>query len=344
MKLVSLLQPDFLAAGFGLAAVSCLILVVVRPRNLAAWTGLGVCTLLAYQFRPAVQFLVLLLPLFAGWFLWLREGPSLGRVLRLTATTAVVTLGPFLLFCALRAATVGNFGVVSFGGSNVASCVINFLDRELVDELPIEQRQLAKKIHKQRRIRGWKPMRIDSDPIVHFQQGSDNLFRIARNVAKEESRKAERRGEIEPRDPEISINVDLDRRLTELAVEIIRLRPALYLFWVRSAFKYGMRQLFDYVWIVGPLVLLLLSVPIAWIRRGAPSRRGEGPQSEFSGSRAADLTMLATLALAYYFGYLLLVSCTYFPFDRYFVSLTLFLPSAIVACLFVVWRRILRPR
>jgi len=39
--------------------------------------------------------------------------------------------------------------------------------------------------------------------------------------------------------------------------------------------------------------------------------------------------------------YLLLVSLISFPFTRYFVSLTLFLPSALCAQFFVMWRRIL---
>jgi hypothetical protein len=263
------------------------------------------------------------------------------RVLRLTAATAALTLVPFLLFCALRAVTVGDFGLVSFGGSNVAASVVNFLDRRLVLELPPESSPMAKKILQQRRKRGWEPMRMDSDPIVYFQQGSENLFRIARNVAKQESRRAARQEGAE-HDPEISINVDLDRRLTVLATQIIRRRPALYLNWIRHGMTLGMRQIFDYVWIVVPLSLLLISLPIAWLRNGRRSREPIGPRSSFPGSRAADLTMLALLGFGYFFVYLLLVSCTYFPFDRYFVSLTLFLPSALVACLYVVWQGILR--
>ena len=68
------------------------------------------------------------------------------------------------------------------------------------------------------------------------------------------------------------------------------------------------------------------------------------PFCTFAGSRAASLTMLAILAVSYFAAYLLVVSCTYFPFDRYFVSLTLFIPSALAAGLFETWRGILKPR
>ena len=148
----------------------------------------------------------------------------------------------------------------------------------------------------------------------------------------------------EPTDPEININVDLDRRLTRLATQIIRLRPALYLNWIRHASVYGLNQLANYLWIVAPFLLLVLSLPIAWLRRSTRPEVPADSQNGFVGSRAASLSMLTLLALTYFSSYLLLVSCTFFPFDRYFVSLTLFIPSALVACLFEIWRRILIPR
>lgn len=344
MRLVGLLQPDFYSAAFVLIAVSCLLFVVSNPRRWPAWIGLGLGVFLAYQFRPAAQFLVVLLPMLAGSFLWLSGGTSLQQVLGLSAATAAVTLVPFLLFCTLRWVTVGNFGLVSFGGSNLAASVVNFLDGELVRELPEESRDLAKRILKQRRQRGWEPMRLDSDPMEHFRQGSDNLFRIARNVAKQESRRAARQPGAPPIDPEIDINVDLDRRLARLAGAIIQRRPALYVNWIRQASLYGLRQLGDFLWIVVPTLLLVVSLPIAWFRR--PNRKEVPADSSatFAGSRAASLSMLTLLAASYFGAYLLLVSATYFPFDRYLVSLTLFIPSALVATLFEIWRRILRPQ
>ena len=79
VNLIGLLQPDFLSAAFVLISVSCLLLVVTNTRNWAAWVGMGLGVPLAYQFRPAAQFLVLLVPVFAGVFLWLRRGSSLRR-------------------------------------------------------------------------------------------------------------------------------------------------------------------------------------------------------------------------------------------------------------------------
>ena len=342
LSLAGLLQPDFLSAAFVLISVSCLLLVVTNTRHWAAWVGLGISTLLAYQFRPAAQFLVLVLPIFAGIFLWLRDRPPIRHVLRLTGATAAVTLVPFVLFCTLRFVTVGSFGLVSFGGSNLAASVVNFLDADLVQEVPPDSRDLARKILKQRRARGWETMRLDSDPVEFFRQGSDNLFRIARNVAKIESRRAAREPGAEPIDPEININVDLDRRLSRLATEIIRLRPALYLNWIRHAMVYGLKQLADYRWILVPALLLLLSLPIVWIRRPVRQKVPADSAGPHADSHGSTLAMLILLAVGYFSAYLLLVSATFFPFDRYFVSMTLFIPSALVAVLFETWRRILR--
>lgn len=55
----------------------------------------------------------------------------------------------------------------------------------------------------------------------------------------------------------------------------------------------------------------------------------------------STLIGLLALGVGYFAAYLLLVSLVSFPFTRYFVSLTLFLPSALCAQLFVMWRRIL---
>ena len=341
MTLVSLLQPDFLSAAFVLVSISSLLLVISNTQNWAAWIGIALGVPMAYQFRPAAQFLVLLIPILASIFLWLRCGSPLSRVLRVASITACVTMTPFLLFCALRVVTVGNFGLVSFGGSNLAASVVNFLDTDLVRKVPADSRSLAKKILKKRRIRGWEPMRLDSDPVEHFRQGSDNLFRIARDAAKQESRAAARQEGAQPTDPEININVDVDRRLTRLAIQIIRLRTGLYVNWIRHSSIYGLSQLRNYPWIVVPFILLTFSLPIAWLRRPAPPEVPADSQATFAGSRAASLSTLIVLALGYFTAYLLLVSCTFFPFDRYFVSLTLFIPSALVAGLLEIWRRVL---
>lgn len=58
----------------------------------------------------------------------------------------------------------------------------------------------------------------------------------------------------------------------------------------------------------------------------------------------ATLIGLLLLGVGYLATYLLLVSLVSFPFSRYFVSMTLFLPSALCAQLFVIWQRILPTR
>lgn len=344
VRLASLLQPDFLAAVFALFAVSGLLCVDARPRAWWGWLGVAIGVPLAYHFRPAAQFLVVLVPLLSGFFLVLRQPQSVRSIVSRSAAVALVTLVPFLLFCGLRGAIVGSFGLVSFGGTNVAAAVTNFLDGRLIQELPKRDRPLAKRILQQRKVRGWEPMRLDSDPIPHFQQANENLWRIGRPAAEAVSQlAAKERGNAVARE-DAAANVEWDRRLGRLAFSIIRNRPALYLKWVREALAFGMNQLFDFLWIVGPLLLLAISLPIAWLQPQARHPAESLGHVEFAGSRAAHLTMLAVLAIGYFASYLLLVSMTLFPFDRYFVSTTLFIPTALSAALFELWRGILHTR
>ena len=125
--------------------------------------------------------------------------------------------------------------------------------------------------------------------------------------------------------------------LSRASKAIVRLRPALYFKWVTSALVYGLDQLLDYVWIVAPALLIVFSVPIFLLTARASPASGSSLEPVIS----STLVGLLVLGVGYFTAYLLLVSLVSFPFTRYFVSLTLFLPSALSAQLFVMWRRIL---
>jgi len=340
MTLATFVQPDFLAAAATIVAVSCLLVLVGGPARVSWWIGFGIAVFCAYQLRPAAVFLVAFLPVLGGVLKWLRSDRGWKELWRWAATTALVTFLPFLAFCGLRWSTVGHFGMVSFGGPNQAGLAANFLDGRLVRELPQEHRRLARNMLRMRRQRGWETMHRHSATIDHFVQYSDNIWRVALPVVQQEYKRISALPEGHPermKGMDRPARVVQNEMLSRASKAIVRLRPGLYFKWVTSALVYGLNQLLNYVWIVGPALLILFSLPIFLLATRAAGTTAAPLEPEV----LTTLIGLLALGVGYFAAYLMLVSLVSFPFTRYFVSLTLFLPSALSAQLFVLWHRIL---
>ena len=340
MTLATFVQPDFLAAAAAIVAVSCLLVLVVAPARVGWWIGLGVATFCAYQLRPAAVFLVAFLPVLGVALKWLRGNRSWEQLGLWAATAGLVTFMPFLAFCSLRWVTVGHFGVVSFGGPNQAGMAANFLDGQVVRDLPAEHQHLARNILKKRRKRGWEAMTRRSATFDHFAQYSDNIWRVAIPAAQQEYKRISALPESHPDrvgGMERPARVVQNEMLSKASKAIVRLRPGLYFKWVTSAVVYGLKQLLNCAWIVAPALLILFSTPIFLLA----TRATDTPTPPLEPSLLPTLISLLVLGVGYFAAYLMLVSLVSFPFTRYFVSLTLFLPSALCAQLFVMWQRIL---
>ena len=255
----------------------------------------------------------------------------------------VATLAPYWGFCTIRWVTVHHFGLVSFGGTNLAGLAANFISGGLVPELPAEHRRLAKRMLQLRRRIGWAPMRPGDRAEIFFAQYSDNIWKVANPASRFELRK--RRLELERRrarnevgpDP-IEVwqkqppNVARNTIVGATSKAVIRNRPELYFRWVKAAQLYGLRQLGDYVWIVGPFVIGLLSMPILIVRRktaSVPTDNGGAGAGGPGPSERESLIVVGLLGIGFFFGYLFLVSLVSFPFTRYFQSMILFLPSVL---------------
>ena len=350
---VGLLQPDFLSAALALIATALLLLLAVRPASPALWTALPLVVFATYQVRPATVFLIGWIPL-AGWLLrWLRSGGGPARHLRWATLLAVVTIVPYLGFAGLRLALVGHFGLVSFGGFNLSAVATSFLDDDLVRSLPDEHRTLARRILRRREARGWQPMTLGADSLTWFQQYNDNLWRVSSAAAwtqlrsqRRTVRRLERAGEAIENPALLQIGrrprVLVNERLSELARAILHRRPVLYTKWVRDAMLYGLARLPGSVWIRWPTVLLVLSVvPAALIQRAR--RRRSDDQAAGAARRGLEESYaaigLAILGISYAAIYMFLTSLVSFPFERYYLSIVLLLPTALCALLFEVWRR-----
>lgn len=191
-----------------------------------------------------------------------------------------------------------------------------------------------------RRKRGWEAMTRRSAIIDYFVQYSDNIWRVAIPAAQKEYKRISALPEDHPDrldGMERPARVVQNEMLSQASKAIVRLRPGLYVKWVTSALVYGLKQLLNYFWNVAPALLILFSTPIFLLA----TRSTDTPTPPLERSVLAALIGLLALGVGYFAAYLLLVSLVSFPFTRYFVSLTLFLPSALCAQLFVIWQRIL---
>ena len=357
MDLVNRIQPDFLSAAATLAAVSIVFLLATKPTSLWLWAGFLLSVLAAYQLRPAAVFLIVFLPLLGGILIWIRNQKSVAKAIRITLLLALATLIPYWSFCTLRLVSVGHFGLVSFGGTNLAGLAANFISGRLVTELPQEHRRLARRMLKLRRRIGWEPMKKGDRAEEFFAQYSDNIWKVANPAGKFELRNRRldlaredaldrlgKSGAAWQRQPDM---VARNTIVGAMSKSVIRNRSDLYLAWVRAAQRYGLRQLTDYLWIVGPFLLTLVSLPILLIRCRQSSaflgvQRG-APEQEDHPTTQQTLVALAILGIGFFSGYLFLVSLVSFPFPRYFQSMILFIPTMLCAQLFAIWRQIVKP-
>lgn len=336
---IKYVQPDFLGPAVAIAAVASLILLVDRPGPLG-WTALTALTFCAYQMRPDNLFLVALLPCAGIVLLLCRRTFAPSALLRFAAGLGVAVVVPLLLFMTLRWSVVGQFGVVPFGGYNLIGVTASFLDRDLVDELPQEHRQLAGRILEAREARKLRPLRADSWTDQWFRQYSPNVWHVAEPIARElltEAGTTRIDGvDVPPLsgEPVFTIN----RAFKELSRAIIVRRPLVYSKWVHDGFGAGRAMLFECKEFGALILLLALSVPFVIARAG---RRSVADPA--SADRALRFLGLATVAVAYFAGRLLLTVLVNEPSPRFVLPAMVFLPGVLAASLFEVWRWVLRP-
>lgn len=332
------IMTDVLAVTLTLVVVSVLLILATRPASPLLWAALAFSVFATYQVRPATVFLIAWAPLVAAVLRLCRERRAVPGLIRWLSGLALATILPYLLFAALRLVVVGHFGLVAFGGTNLAGVTACLLDDEVVEELPEEHRRRAGVMVRRRRARKFEPMTRDSDPFESFRQYSDNIWDVALplvNAQLRQQRRLAKQGAVTP-DP-LQPRIRRNKILTELSRAIIRARPGLYLRWVRSSVFYGLRSLAERPWILWPFVLLGCSALYLALRRATGGGAGLQPP--------ADRRLLGVLILgvSYFLIYLFLLSLVSWPSPRYASAMIVFLPSVLCMQLFALWRRILQP-
>lgn len=226
----SALLADSLAISLSLAAVGSFLATTSRAPGLWAWVGLTVCTMGAYHTRPAQLFLLPLWPAL-GWLLdryLLRREVAFAARWRRVGWYCVVAGVPFLAFCTLRAAAVGHWGLVSFGGYNIVGVAGQFLEEDMVPRLSSDLQPLARDILDRRAALAAEYPRPD---VVNIQTYEERFNPVVWRCAVPAARA---RYKADP--------AQVNRALSRLSREILTLRPFQYAHWLRCNALHALKQ------------------------------------------------------------------------------------------------------
>jgi hypothetical protein len=301
------------------------VLAQTQPRR-SAWLLVCAGTALAYVLRPSFLLLVVALPALYALLCAVRGGTLR---LRRAAAILVITAAPFLGIASLRAATVGDFNIVSFGGYAMSGLTTLILSDETVARLPDDLKPYAAQVLAARhagedsgRFIGIPPnssgqRSFYSAALAYF----DVLARTHDDMIYEVVTPTRR--------PDESW-VDFNRRLTRFALAVVRASPERYAAWIAGgSTRVVGRSLAANI----PAAVAILAIAIVWpwhlFGRG---RIGVAPVSRL------DVPVMAMLALSWFVGSGILTMLMSAPSTRYIETASVLVPpvfiywAALVAC------------
>jgi len=310
-----------------LFSITCTLLAVAATVELAAggasrWAWLLVCagTGSAYVLRPSFLLLVGALPaLYAVLRALRRDDLRLARA----AAIAVVSAAPFLGIATLRAATVGDFNIVSFGGYAMSGVATLILADDTLPRLPEDLRPYAAQVLAARRA-GEDSGRFIGIP--RNSSGERSYYSAALTYFDVLARTHDDMiyAIITPtRGPDESW-LDFNRRLTRFCLAVVRASPGRYAAWVAGASTRVVGRSFA---ANIPAALAILAIVLIWpwhlfVRRRvgvtAPSR--------------LDVPVMAVMAPLWLVGSGILTMLMSAPSTRYVDTACL-----LVAPIFIYW-------
>lgn len=354
LPFVRFVQPELIAPTMAIATVAFLFRLMVHPKRPWLWFGLVAATLATYHLRPIYLAIAALVPLLGVCFRLLAGREGRRRVVRFGAALALATLLPVFAYCGFRWLVVGHFGIINLLGYELVAITANFLDEETVQALPGEYQELGERTLRQRSLRGWKTYTRESVSLPHFRQYGQNQWFIAEPFARQILMRRRHRyrqingvsalpispleaWQIENADRP-PLEGDLARAMNDyfqgFGTTLIDAKPELYRKWVVDGYLYGLDRITRNGWIRWPILAIVASVPFLL---GARARAGpDRPRADPRGVYALFL-----LGLGFFLSELLLISIVSWPWDRYLFGAALFLPSALSATLFALWRDVL---
>jgi hypothetical protein len=314
-----------------LLSITCALLAVGATVELAAgnasrWAWLLVCagTGCAYVLRPSFLLLAGALPaLYAVLRALRRDDLRLGRA----AGIFVLAVAPFLGVATLRAATVSDFNIVSFGGYAMSGVATLILDDDTLPRLPEDLRPYAAQVLASRRA----------------GENSGRMIGIPRNSAGERSYYsavltyfdvlARTHDDmiydiITPTRGPTESWIDFNRRLTRFCLAVVRASPERYAAWIAgSSTRVVGRSFAANI----PAALAILAIAIIW-----PWHLFVRKRVGVTAPSPLDVPVMTVLAPLWLIGSGVLTMLMSAPSTRYVDT-----ASLLVAPVFIYWATLL---
>jgi hypothetical protein len=349
LRYLSTLTADALASSLAIMTVGFLVMAVAKGRRPDwRWACFTAALFATYQTRPAYLFLPLLAPILGLGLkalldargrngeedAWRRTSlqPDAAKApwdrvertgwRRAGTALCVASLAPLLAFCTVRWAVVGQFSLVSFGGHNFAGLVGQFLDEDLATELPPETRPLAAAaLARQRALTPNEPLRLPG-PGLRYSAVENRWDRTTWNVFAPAAK------ELYPGDQQ-----EVNSRLRDLAIAIVRARPGLYALWLAKAFLQGARLIVAEILLNPAYFLFIASLLAAHTSYVVQRLRRPLDRAELDAESFTALNSLLLASVSFAAAKLTLVVVTTPPQGRFMDAAGVLLPTVIAAAL-----------
>ena len=314
------IHPEFLSITCALVAVGATVELAHAQSRRWAWPLVCAGAGCAYVLRPSFLPLIVALPALNAVLRAVRRDP-----LRLPRAAAilVVSAAPFLGIATLRAATVGDFNIVSFGGFAMSGLATLILSDETVARLPDDVKPLAAQALAARRA----------------GEASGKFIGIPRNAAEVRSFYSAALGYFDvlarTHDDmlyEVIANarapnerwIDFNRRLTRYSLAVVRASPQRYAAWIVGASTRVVGRSFVTNL---PAALAILAIALLWPwHLFARKQVGVAPVAH------VDVPVMAALGILWFIGAGVLTMLMSAPSIRYVETASVLVPP-----IFIYW-------
>lgn len=225
----STIATDSLAAAVGIF-VCGLVMLRLRSPGLLTSLCLALSVAAGWLIRPSYLYLIPFVPV-STWLIYRIPCASLSRSRTWHTTSAfLLVVVPLILYCSLRLATVGRFGIVSFGGYNLLGIAGQFLNQEDIPRLSPELQPLAAKAIERRESKSFQSIPFADLPKSNYMRMENHydvtIWQIFTDSASPNSN-----------------SVLQNSQLRQLAQELIALHPSDYVTWLIKASRQAVRKL-----------------------------------------------------------------------------------------------------
>jgi hypothetical protein len=317
-------HPELLSITCALLAVAGVVQIAAGKASRWAWLLVCAGAGCAYVLRPSFLLLTVALPALYAVLRAVRRD-----ALRLSTAAAIFALStaPFLGIATLRAATVGDFNIVSFGGYAMSGLATLILGDDTVARLPEDLRPYAAQVLAARRA-GEESGRLigiprNSSGERSFYSAALTYFDVLARTHDDMIYEI-----ITPTRAASESWVDFNRRLTRFCLAVVRASPARYAAWIAGASTRVVgRSLAANI----PAALAILAIAMIW-----PWHLLVRGRVGVSAASSLDVPVMVVLAPLWLVGSGALTMLLSAPSTRYIETASLLVPP-----IFIYWAALL---